>query len=73
MNTVSDKRKLNIKRSEVFQVADLILMCINVECNLKGVGRGGTKLIRVKHEKFVAKLDDFLKKKCRYFIEKLDH
>ena len=34
VNTVSDKRKFNIK----IQVADHILMCINVECKLKGGG-----------------------------------
>ena len=36
--TVSDKRQLNIRRQEVFQVADNILMCINVGCKLKGGG-----------------------------------
>ena len=50
VNTVSEKRKFNIK----IQVADHILMCINVECKLKGGGGQGQNLIRVKHEKFVA-------------------
>ena len=72
VNNVYDKRKLNIKRWEVLQVADHILMCINVKCKMKGEG-GGKDKIHVKHEKFVAIKMIFFKKKCRYFIEELEN
>ena len=60
-----------MKRWEIFQVADHILTRINAECKLKG--GGGHNLIRIKHEKFVAILMIFFKKKCRYFIEELEN
>ena len=72
--TVSDKRKLHIKRWEVFQVIDHILMFINVGCKLKGGGWVGTKLDpRILRWNISCNLDDFCKKKCRYFIEELEN